>query len=434
MDNTLDRLHDAARRALAALASRGFDQAQATASQAMLTELNIDTNRPALLRSTNTRRLALVGITDGRRAATEISDDSDAAIGSAVNALHADARAAPPDAAHGVSAGQRASIVQGPLACDTPLLADKVAELLEWREREVPTAMLKSGAAAHALTESVLLTSGGSAIDCRIGRHELNAVFNAREGSRSSSFNYAGGSTHDMGATPAQEQFGIRMLIEDVVRSVNAKPLSTMTAPFDGEVVLTPAAAASLLAWLLGQLGDERLLSGTSMLRGQVGQAIAAPALTLASRFDAPGIAAVSADGFLAPPVTVVDEGRLLTLTPSLYASRKLGLEQVPVAAAGGWAVPAGMRPWRELVAAVPRGALVARLSMGMPVANGDFAGVVKNSFLIEDGRLGAPLAETMISGNVARMLQDLREASAERIDTGDWWLPWLRVGGLHFS
>jgi PmbA protein len=31
----------------------------------------------------------------------------------------------------------------------------------------------------------------------------------------------------------------------------------------------------------------------------------------------------------------------------------------------------------------VPRGALVDRLSMGDPAPNGDFSGVVKNSFLI---------------------------------------------------
>jgi PmbA protein len=71
---------------------------------------------------------------------------------------------------------------------------------------------------------------------------------------------------------------------------------------------------------------------------------------------------------------------------------------------------------------------------MGMPAANGDFSGVIKNSFLVESGVVGTALSEVMISGNIARMLQDLRAVSRERIDTGATLLPWLQIGGLHFS
>jgi PmbA protein len=39
-----------------------------------------------------------------------------------------------------------------------------------------------------------------------------------------------------------------------------------------------------------------------------------------------------------------------------------------------------------------------------------------------------------MISGNVAQMLHDVVAVSAERIDAGSQALPWLRIGGLHFS
>ena len=46
----------------------------------------------------------------------------------------------------------------------------------------------------------------------------------------------------------------------------------------------------------------------------------------------------------------------------------------------------------------------------------------------------GQALSETMISGNIARMLHNVVAVSAERIDTGALVLPWLRVGNLHFS
>ena len=121
-----------------------------------------------------------------------------------------------------------------------------------------------------------------------------------------------------------------------------------------------------------------------------------------------------------------------MTLLPSLYGSRKTGLPHVP--SVYGWEMNAGQESRAELVGQVSRGAIVGRLSMGMPAANGDFSGVIKNSFRIEGGTVGAALSEVMISGNMALMLKDLLGVSRERLDTGATVLPWLRIGGLHFS
>ena len=37
-------------------------------------------------------------------------------------------------------------------------------------------------------------------------------------------------------------------------------------------------------------------------------------------------------------------------------------------------------------------------------------------------------------NGNVAQMLRDIAGVSRERLDTGALHLPWVRIGGLHFS
>jgi len=129
----------------------------------------------------------------------------------------------------------------------------------------------------------------------------------------------------------------------------------------------------------------------------------------------------------------VLEAGRLGTLTPGFYASRRTGLPHVPTAA-GGWELAAGATALETLIAGVRRGALVDRLSMGNPAANGDFSGVVKNSFLIEGGEVGPALSEVMVTGNMAQMLLAVSAVSRERIDTGALCLPWLRIGGAHFS
>ncbi|HSW05549.1 metallopeptidase TldD-related protein [Aquabacterium sp.] len=423
-------LQHIAEQALERMRTQGFDAARADASRSESTELNIAHNEPSLLRSTRAHKLVLTGIVDARLASTELSDLSEASLREAVAALHANALAAPQDGANALTAGQTARIAQGPLQADEAVLADKVAELLDFRAREAPLMMLEEGFAAHTRVQSRTLSSGGSDLACEIGWYGLSAFGSAREGKRTSSFNHADGSAHDLAAQPAQRYFGIEGLLRDTPRQLDATPIS---AKFVGDVVLTPPAVASLLSWLHGQIGDLQLIAGTSLYRAQVGEVVASPHLSLRSRFDAPGVAALSADGFPTPPVEVLRAGRLLCLTPSLYASRKTGLPHVPVAAAG-WELAAGDTALTDVLAGVALGALVGRLSMGHPATNGDFSGVIKNSFRLEGGAVGGALREVMITGNVAQMLRDVVAVSRERIDTGSSCLPWLRVRGLHFS
>ena len=429
--DSVARLRAAAERALELMRAHGFEHAQATATHVSRHELNFQFNEPSLMRSTDAERLALIGLVDGRRASTEIGEaDGGAGLADRIAALHADALAAPRDAAHAVSSGERARIVQGPPEGDLRLLADTVRDLLDVRARETPKMLLEEGYAAHARLESHTLTSGGSDLACRLGWYEANVLGTARDGQRASSFNHASGRCHDLRGVPIAERFGIGDMLRDTQRQLDAKPLG---AHFAGDVVLMPEAVADLLGWLLGQLSDTALIAGTSLYRERVGTAIAAPLLTLKSRFDAPGVAAISADAFATPPVEVLREGRLCTLLPSLYASRKTGLPHVPTAG-GGWELEAGSTARADVVGGARRGALVGRLSMGHPASNGDFSGVIKNSFAIEGGEIAGALSETMISGNVAQMLEDVAAVSRERIDTGALCLPWLRIGGMHFS
>jgi PmbA protein len=427
--NAFDTLA-AAERALARMRHHGFEHAQVGASATALAELNIAHDEPSLMRSTEQCKLSLLGIVDGRKAAAELTTLDDAAVDERIASLLAQARSAPRDEANAVSSDQRTDIVQGPLVPDEALLADKVAEILGFRARETPKMTIDESFVAHTAVRSHVLTSGGSQLACRLGWYAVSVFGTAREGQRSSSFAYTGGSSHDLSAAHAVRHFGIEELLRDTERQIDTQPIP---AKFVGDVVLAPAAVEDLVQWLQGQVGDVQLIAGSSLYRDRVGERIASPLLTLKSRFDAPGMAAFSPDAFVTPPVHLLRAGVLETLTPSLYGSRKTGLKHVPVAA-GGWEIEAGDTPRAQVVGGVARGALVGRLSMGMPAANGDFSGVVKNSFLIEGGQVGPALSETMIAGNIARMLQEVAAVSRERIDYGALRLPWIRIAGLHFS
>lgn len=423
-------MRDTVEGALAEMRTRGFDAAQATIVARRQDEVNIALNEPSLLRSTDSQRLLLLGILDGRRASTELTDLHADSVREGVQALLAAARSAPQDAANRVSSGQKARIVQGPQESDVGLLTEKARELLEFGKSRTPRVILGEALAAHTLVRSHALTSGGSDLESQVGHHTIDLFGTAREGQKTSSFAATGGDTHDVGAHHATEFFGIAELLMHLERSIHTHPVD---GHFVGDVVLAPAAVADLVEWLLGQLCDEALIAGSSVYRDRVGEAVGSPLLTLRSRFDAPGVTALTMDAFVAKPVEVLGKGVLKTLTPSLYGSLKTGLPHVPTAS-GGWELLAGDTPREALVSDTRKGALVGRLSMGRPASNGDFSGVIKNSFAIDGGTVGAALSETMITGNVAKMLKDVLAVSRERIDTGALALPWLRVGGLHFS
>ncbi|MCF8210451.1 MAG: hypothetical protein K9K38_13785, partial [Rhodoferax sp.] len=376
---------------------------------------------------------------DGRKASTELSDLSPVALGEAAAALRSDAASAPQDAANAVSSGQSAVISRGPLESDLAALTDAAAELLEFRAAATPTMTIEEGVASHTCVDAQLLTSGGSHLACNLGWYGLSVFGTARgpgsDGTvRSSSFNYGGGETEDLRGAPASSRFGMDAMMRELTRSIDTRGVTDcFGSKFTGDVVLTPMAVATLLGWLHAQVSDMALISGSSVYRQRVGDVVASPLLNLDSRFDGPGVAAISADGFACAPVRLLSAGRLTTLTPSLYGSRKTGLTHVPTAASG-WELGAGVTPLADLLRGVQRGAVVGRLSMGNPASNGDFSGVIKNSFAVHHGEVGSALSETMITGNVAQMLRDVVAVSTERIDTGGWCMPWVRVSGLHFS
>lgn len=428
--DTTNDLHATAEQVLALMRRQGFDGAQVSVSRHHRHELCVAHNEASLLRSALSGKVQLVGLLDGRRADTEGSELDADSLDALVKGLWSSVGSAPQDAANAVSAGQRANVTRGPQQADPAALADAMREMLDWRASHAPSVMLEEALAGHTQVEACTLTSGGSALQCGLGWYDAVVFGMAREGEASSSFNYAGGHCDSLAGTPLAPRFGMDSMLLAMTRSVHPEPIGER---FVGAVVLTPRAVGSLLGWLLGQLGDQALIDGSSVYRSGVGQAVASPLLTLKSRFDAPGVAPFSADAFALAPVTLLERGTLKCLTPSLYGSRKTGVPHVAVGGEG-WDMDSGTTPLDAMIASVPRGALVDRLSMGRPSSSGDFSGVIKNSFAIRDGQVGMALSETMISGNVAQMLRDVSAVSVERIDTGSWVLPWLRVEGLHFS
>jgi PmbA protein len=423
---------------------KGFTDAQVFDTETTLTEVNIENNVPSLLRSTVARKLTLQGLQfdavsgQNRKVSGECSDLSEAGIEQVIDGLLATCGSAPLSEAYTVSHAQKASISQGPLKPSMKDMTQAAASLLSWRARKVPLVKIGGGTTFHKLEQRSIASSQGTHVLARIGYYGASAFANASDSTRSSSFNMADGACHQLNTKALFNQFAIAEVLSTLPEQMET---TRLTENFSGDVVLSTQAVQDLVSWLIGQLSDGALLSGTSTLMKSLNEAVASPSFTLRSRFDAPSVLAISAEGFLCKPITVVKSGVLKTLLPSDYASRKLGLKRVAIPVAQGmfaqphgWEVAAGKQSSKALIASVKQGALVGRLSMGAPASNGNFSGVIKNSFLIRNGTVQQALSETMISGNMREMLLNIIGASKERVDTGAFLLPKLCISGLKFS
>ena len=247
--------------------------------------------------------------------------------------------------------------------------------------------------------------------------YNLITIFSSRDGDKVSSFNYTGFAARDLDR-PLIDCGSLDTLLRQSGEQVTTQSIK---GKFVGDVIFTPDCLVDMLGFLVNSVGDGAMISGTSIYKDSLEKRVTSPLLTLHCKPTSEEISDgyfVTPDGYKAEDLTLVDRGVLKTYLLSLYGSRKTGKDRSQNAG-GGWIIDSGETPYEEMVKSIKRGILLARFSGGYPSANGDFSGIAKNSYLIEDGEIKYPISESMVSGNFADMLMNVKAVSKERVDSG---------------
>ena len=82
---------------------------------------------------------------------------------------------------------------------------------------------------------------------------------------------------------------------------------------------------------------------------------------------------------------SVIDEGILKSHLLGIYGANKLNSTRA-LNDGGALIVNPGDKTHNEIIKNIDKGILLSRFSGGYPSANGDFSGVAKNSYYIENG------------------------------------------------
>ena len=265
------------------------------------------------------------------------------------------------------------------------------------------------------------------------GQYGFSVEICASDGEKTTGLDYSGISSKDLNK-PLIEMGEIRTKLESIQNSIYP---DTMQGKFEGTVILTPGCAAEFLYMLLGNYAGSRvIMDGTSLWLDKVGEKVADEKLTVALKpYDDRIVNGErgTGDGFRSEDVTVIDRGALKTHLLNLYASKKTG-RPVVKNTSFDMVVDPGDTPLAEMIASVDRGLILGGFSGGQPGTNGEFSGVAKNSFLIENGKIKNAVTETMVNGNLGEIVKRIRAVSKELCADGGMVMPYIAVDGIVIS
>ena len=307
--------------------------------------------------------------------------------------------------------------------------------LLSEVNAKFPKIILDSSVIKHTKSQKVLHNTNGSQFAETKSFFEVVIMFSAQDGNRSSSFNYTF-FTLPESATEIEDYnilnvCGARELLSQASAQTQVKKVSEK---FNGDVIITPHCMQDFVGYWMDYISNERMLKKNSPWQNSLGKKIASEKLNLTYQ---PSYFPIhekwTDDGFRTQDEKVIENGTLKNFSLNHYAASKLGLKTSQTKGSS-YHMQAGDRSLPEMISTVKKGILLCRYSAGMPAENGDISGVAKNSYYIEKGQIQYPLGETMVSGNLIEMIQNIQEISSESINNGSFDLPWVKVAGLSVS
>jgi PmbA protein len=265
----------------------------------------------------------------------------------------------------------------------------------------------------------------------------------AKDGSEVTSFDYDGNSSVTWADMESRIKETAREFRESVLGSLGA----TSGKSYKGPVLFHPAAIASLLAGHIGfNVNARGQQDGMSKWAGKTGEIVASPEFNFISNpldetrpsdwspFDREGVASANYD--------VIKDGKLNFTAHNMFTATRGkvvptgnaagGSRSMPSIGMHGLSVGAGKTSEADLYAALNNGLVLKRFSGNTDPVSGQFSGVAKNSWWVENGKRTASLKEVMISGNMFDLLKDIKLIGSKihRL-SGSFDSPYILIDGV---
>ncbi|WCL48029.1 TldD/PmbA family protein [Leptospira sp. GIMC2001] len=216
---------------------------------------------------------------------------------------------------------------------------------------------------------------------------------------------------------------------------------------FKGNVYLPPDSIFSfLIGGFLSSLSATAVRKKKSKMIDRMNQLVMSPKLSIVSRptdLSLESATSFDRDGQNTRDIDIVTNGVLRTFFYNHYEAKKAGLESSNGCATGGSGGTPGCGPpslqvepgpdsLKSMLNAKDKTIWVNRFSGTSSAASGDFSGVVKGGFLLENGEK-IPVKEVQVAGNMYEILEKkIAAVSLERELLGkSTWAPSILIEGM---
>lgn len=430
----MENLKKQASKCMESIKQKGIDKAYCYVSSRVINEFNIDSTGYYLFRTVFDNSLSVTLYNKGKKGVVSLNRFDDESISKAVdNAVAASESASPDDAWDIAPVSRNDAFVSGCPEPDIPRLFDRAVEFLGDISACHPKIALEQMIIKHSRTDGVYMNSNGVEYTSLSGSYTVYLDYSAQEGEKSSSF-FSSWALTDSLDKPFIELGCIEEDLSNVEKQIFTRPVE---GKFTGTVVFPPQALNSLLeSALYNFCGNTTILDGTSIWKDKLDKQVTDSRITIsASPLDERIICGerFNSEGFRSENYDIIKDGVLKSFMLSSYVANKTCRERARNSSDSFIMAP-GDTTVSEIIKGIDRGILVGRLSGGEPATNGDFSAVAKNSFYIENGKITNAISETMISGNLAEILNNVRAISKEVICDGSTVLPYAAFDNITIS
>jgi len=291
-----------------------------------------------------------------------------------------------------------------------------------------PSVKFDSASIEFNNTKTFYANTFGAELSEENGHYTFKSMFIGVDEDQSSSFNTYILNFEDL-FIPFIQIDSLKRCLEDVENQIKPKSINGI---IEGDVIFSPSCFETILYDLFYlYLSDSAICTNTSPWKNLLGEKVASDYFTLRlapSEFITGS--AITEDKHISKDTTIVENGILKDFMLTKEGAKRVGFKRSDNTSYNAVIMP-GKKCLDELIKSTKKGILVNRLSGGDTGSNGDFSGVVKNSFLIEDGQLKFAIKETMISGNIGEIFSNIKDISIETIDNGTTKIPYIKTCGM---
>lgn len=397
-------------------------------------ELNVENGEFKLMRTVFNNYASIKVYKDNKMGNASGNDLSEEALKKLADDGVSAAESSPEDPCHDFAPDQGKEVFrQGIYEPDMDKFIERIKEFLDTVKKEYPQVLIMAAIGSYDRTNWISRNTNGSEFEDFHGQYEFFIEVCASDGETTTGIDGSGVTVKDLDR-PFIELGDIRRCLDSINNSIHTE---SVEGKFEGTVILTPGCVDNFLNMVISNyISDGVVIEGTSLWLDKVGEQVASDKLTVSLKpFDERIVIGERAtqDGFLAEDVTLIDKGVLKTHRLSLYAANKTG-RPVVKNTGGSLIVEPGDKTLDEMIASVDKGLLMGGFSGGYPGTNGEFSGVAKNSFLIENGKIKTAVSETMVNGNLGDIIRNIRSISKEQICDGNSVMPYIAVDGVVIS